>query len=232
MPGEVKGIKTQSILQVEEDGAIDRYGVDMITRVEKIPKDGFPALIRSKYSLHPRFTTMAVSRITWARVDAGQFYRVTYLYEGFLGSLPEPEYELDVSTAEEPIATHPDFETFAGTAAAPLNGAVFIDPETGKPTTDNAKGVFREFSMSGDKAGVEGYLSPGASWSEISFSSTRPSGMGDIGEIDEPAGSEPSFGSGRNWIYSGANYRRRGNIYEVRKTWLLSGRNGWDADIY
>ena len=204
----------------------------MITRVEMVPLVSFPALIRSKFSIHPRFTNMAVSQISGRLTHGGTFYEVTYLYEGFLGSLPEPEYELDVSLSEDPIETNPDFATFAGTPSAPLNAAVFVDPETQKPTADDAVGVFREFGIDGDKAGVAGYLVPGATWTEIYFSTSRPTDLGDLGEIDSPSGPNPSFGSGKTWLYSGANYRRRGFIFEIRKTWLLSGRGGWDTDIY
>lgn len=237
MPAEVRGIKTEVILQSEENGTIDRFGVDVLTRVEEVPKDGFPALMRSKYSIHPRFTAMAVSKVNWTKAKHSKFYRVTYIYEGFILSLPEPVYILDTSLSEEPIELHPDFGTFAGTPSSPANGAVFIDPDTQKITEDDERGVFREFTatISGTpnaKAGIESYLSPGATWTEIYFSTSRPTDLGDLGEIDSPSGPNPSFGSGRNWIYSGAQYTRRGGIYEIRKTWLLSGRNGWDSDIY
>lgn len=237
MPAQIHGIKTRVIPQSEESGTLDRYGVDVVTRVEEVPASKFPGLLRSKYSAHPRFTSLAVSKINWVSGNSGRFYRVTYTYEGFLIGLPEPIYSLSSALSEEPIELHPDFATFAGTPAAPLNGAVFLDPDTQKITTDNAKGVFREFlaragGVANIKAGIESYLSPGATWQEISFSATRPSDLGQLGTIDEPAGPEPTLGSGRTWLYSGADYTRRGYIYETRKTWLLSGRNGWDTDIY
>lgn len=237
MPAVVSGIKSQVILQSEENGTLDRYGVDVLTRVEEIPAEGFPGLMRSKYSVHPRFTAMGVSKVNWSLGKHGKFYRVTYVYEGFLNSLPEPIYVLSSALSEEPIELHPDFTTFAGTPAAPVNGAVFLDPDTQKITTDDARGVFREFMATLDgepntKAGIEAYLSPGATWQEIYFSVNRPTDLGDLGTIDFPSGPQPTIGSGRDWLYSGADYTRRGWIYEIRKTWLLSGRNGWDADIY
>lgn len=237
MPAEVRGIKNQVILQAEESGTVDRFGVDILTRVEEVPARRFPALLRSKYSVHPRYVNMAVSKISWQLARHGQFYRVTYTYEGFILGLPEPTYTLSAALSEEPIELHPNFQDIAGTPSSPQNGAVFVDPDTGKITTDNDRGVFREFfaTVSGsanDKAGIESYLSPGATWQETYFSTARPSNLGSLGEIDTPSGPKPSIGSGRNWLYSGADYTRRGGIYEIRKTWLLSGRNGWDSDIY
>lgn len=180
---------------------------------------------------------MGVSKVNWSSGKHGKFYRVTYTYEGFLNSLPEPVYSLASALSEEPIELHPNFQDFAGTPSAPLNGAIFVDPETEKPTTDNSRGVFREFlaTISGAqnmKAGIESFLNPGATWTEIYFSTSRPTDLGSLGEIDSPSGPQPTIGSGRNWIYSGVDYTRRGGIYEIRKTWLLSGRNGWDSDIY
>lgn len=236
MPAEVRGIKTQVIPQSEESGTLDRFGVDVLTRVEEVPSDKFPELMRSKYSVHPRFTSMAVSKVNYSAAKHGKFYRVTYTYEGFLNSLPEQIYTLSTSLSEEPIELHPDFATIAGKPSAPLNGAIFINPDTQKITKDNVKGVFREFASTIDgavnlKAGIEAYLSPGATWTEIYFDTNRPSDLGSLGEIDSPSGPNPSFGD-RNWLYSGAEYTRRGFIFEVRKTWLLSARLGWDPDVY
>lgn len=237
MPAFVHGIKTRVIPQSEETGAVDRYGVDILTRVEEVPSDRFPSLMRAKGSGHPRFSAMSVSRISWALGKHGKFYRVTYLYEGFLLSLPDSIYELSGSLGEEPIQTHPDFLTLAGTPASPLNGAVFLDPDTQQITTDDTKGVFREFKATiggaaNPKAGIEGYLSPGATWTEISFATGRPSDLGDLGEIDSPSGPNPSFGGSRNWLFYDVGYQQRGYIYETRKTWKLSARGGWDSDIY
>ncbi len=237
MAATVHGIKTRVIPQSEESGTLDRFGVDVVTRVEEVPSEQFPALLRSKYSVHPRFTSMGVSKVNWNKGKSGKFYRVTYTYEGFLNSLPEPVYSLSSSLSEEPIELHPDFLDIAGTPSAPLNGAIFVDPETNLITTDNAKGVFREFlatigGAANLKAGIESYLSPGATWTEIYFATSRPTDLGSLGERDSPSGPQPSFGSGRDWLYSGCEYTRRGYIYEIRKTWLLSGRTGWDEDIY
>lgn len=237
MPAQVSGVKTSAILQTEESVEMDRFGVDVVTRVEEIPVAQFPALLRSKYSVHPVFTSMGMEKRSASKNRHGKFWRVTYTYVGFLLDLPDPVYTLSSALSEEPIQLHPDFATIAGTPSAPLNGAVFVDPDTEKVTTDNAKGVFREFraTISGAanlKAGVEAFLSPGATWQETSFSATRPADLGSLGQIDSPSGTQPTFGSGRNWIYSAAEYTRRGGIYEIRKTWLLSGRNGWDSDIY
>lgn len=238
MSAPVHGIKTHSVLQAEQSGSVDRHGVDSITRVEEVPVLKFPELLLRPGTPHKRFRSMAVSKVSWARNPCGKFYRVTYLYEGYLLTLPEPTYyELSGALSEEPIQTHPDFITLAGTPAAPLHGAIFIDPDTQQKTSNNDKGVFREFKtilagVTNKKAGVQGYLSPGATWTEISFSRQRPIDLGQLGKIDKPPGRPPSFSDNRNWLYYDVSYRQRGSIYEIRKTWKLSARGGWDKDIY
>lgn len=211
---------------------MDRYGVDMITRIEMLPAALFPTEIRQEGSAHPRFSSMAVSKRSFSQEAAGTFYRMTYLYEGFLLSIPSPTYELNGSVGEDPIQLHRDFvESLAGTPSAPLNGANFIDPETGKISSDDDVGVFDRFGE-GELAGVEAYRVPTAVWTEISFSGTRPTGLGDLGTKEAPNGPNPSFGEGRNWMFVGATYRKRGHIFEIRKSWELSGRGGWNDLIY
>lgn len=236
----VSGVQGKIILQSEESGSVDLNGVGMLTLVEELPASQFPRLVRARYSPHPRFPGMAVSRISWQLAQHGQFYRVTYLFEGTTTgqNLPEPVYRLAAALAEEPIQIHPDFQKFAGTPKVPLNGAIFVDAETRAISTDGVRAVFAEFAITdkagkaNKKAGIDSFLSPGATWSEISFSTAVPTDIGDLGAIDKPRGPCPTFGANRTWIYYSADYTRRGNIYEIQKTWLLSARGGWDSDIY
>jgi hypothetical protein len=156
---------------------------------------------------------------------------VTYTFEGFLFEAPQPVYELQSSLSERPIQLHPDFAEIAGTPSAPLNGAIFIDPDTGKQTTDNTKGVWREFKHGTSKSGIEAYLVPGAEWREITFSTTRPSALSALGKIDPPSGPNPTLAD-HNWLFWSQTYTRRGHLYQTTKTWKLSGKGGWDPDIY
>lgn len=238
MPATVSGVKTRPILQTEETGTMDRFGVDTLTSVEEIPVEMFPQAMRGIGARHPRFPNMAVSKVNYSAAKHGRFFRTTYIYEGFMLSLPEPTYELDVSTGEEPIQTHPDFETFAGTPATPLNGAIFLDPDTRKPSK-LPDAVWFEFAVAdaapgttNKKAGVVSYLVPGTTWNEISFSKTRPTDVGNVGKIDTPSGPAPTLPDDGTWLYIGMNYTKRGSIYEIRKTWRASSRGGWDTDIY
>ena len=228
----------QTTRQLAETFQTDRYGVDTIQLTDKIPDERFPQDVLTDFAPHPRFGNMALSKRRGTRQEPG-YWTVTYTFEGFTsGQTPEPTYELVSSLTQEPIQTHPDFvSTIAGTPAAPLNGAIFVDPDTGwQSEADNA--VFKEFGpeagglgFGGSKAGIDSYLVPGAEWRVTSFQSTQPSSLLSVGTISSPYGGAPSL-SGRDWLAWSNTWTRRGATYQVSRTWKLSGRNGWDQDIY
>lgn len=221
-----------TINQISERFETDRYGVDTIEFVVEIPDSLFPSSLLKDYEPHPRFSQMMLSRRSGMRSKPG-YWTVTYTFEGFTGDAPETTYELVTSLSQEPIQTHPDFaSSIAGTPASPLNGAIFVDPDTGWQST-KSDAIFKEFGQGGSpsKAGVDSYLVPGAEWRETKFQTGRPSGIRDVGTIDSPTGPAPSV-SGRDWLAWSETYIRRGGVYQVSTTWKLSGRNGWDPEIY
>lgn len=213
-----------AIPQPRETGSIDRFGLATLTRFQKIEYARMFALMPSPGSLHPVFRTMGLSKVTWNRSDGGAFVDASLLYEGFIGRLPEPTYELTLDTSEDPIATHQQFvEQLGGTADAPLNDAIF----------DEQTGAFVDFAATSDLAGVRSFLQGGATWTETAFSITRPVNLGDVGRISNPAGNPPTtIGGSRNWLLLGAGYTRRGFIFQSRRVWKLSGRGGWNPLIY
>lgn len=235
MPEKSTG-RNDLIRQVDERFETDSFGVDMVALRVKIPDASFPNQVLAPFASHPRFTNMVLARRSGARSTPG-WWDVNYTFEGFLFDMPEPVYELAGSLDQEPIQAHPDFVSkIAGSPASPLNGAIFVAPETGLPTTDNAVGVFREFKATiegavNKKGGIESYLVPGAEWKVTEFSGSPPSSLRNLGKIDSPQGPSPGL-SGRNWLAWSQSYVRRGGIFQITSTWKLSGRNGWDSDIY
>ncbi len=180
---------------------------------------------------------MGVASATWECADAGQFYTVTYKYEGYLSTPSEqPTYSLSGTLSESDIRLHPKILSLIGTPSNPKNGAIFLDPATGKPTKDNSLGVFKEFpaTINGDrnpKGGVEAYMVPGLIWQKTYISNGPPDDVTRIGRKDTPEGPCPSV-SPRNWMLWEVSYTRRGQVYQITKSWRMSDRNGWDSDIY
>lgn len=239
MPSSTNGA-TSVVTQISERFETDRFGVDSIEMTVEIPNASFPSQMLIEGAIYPArppatssaYPNMSLTRRTGQRGKPG-WWTVNYVFEGFLVSLPDPTYELTTSLSQEPIQTHPDFATFAGTPSNPQNGSIFVDPDTGFNSNKN-NAIWKEFAFKGtanEKAGIESYLAPGAEWRETKFQTSRPTGIRDVGTIETPAGSPPTL-SGRDWLAWGETYVRRGHIYQVTSTWKLSGRNGWDADIY
>ena len=222
----------QVVVQVAERFETDRYGVDSIEMTVEIPDELFPEQVLVDFAPHPRFSSMALVRKTGQRGKPG-WWTVNYVFEGFLLQLPQPMYELAGSLSQEPIQTHANFATIAGTPAVPANNAIFVDPDDRK-RSKKSNAIFKEFgytATANTKAGVSSYMEPGAEWRETTFETSEPSTLSDLGKINSPSGPAPSLG-GRNWLAWSHSYQRRGHIYQVTTTWKLSGRNGWDSDIY
>lgn len=196
----------------------DRYGVDSATaRWWNNDKSTAPSLPAAGAS-HPLWSYMTLDKVQCS--DESDHWSIEASYAGIYGS-PTPIYDLDLSTSEEPIDSHPDFiTTLGGTVAAPLNGAVF-----------DATGIFQAFTATG-WIGIKGYLAPGAVWRQTSVSSGAPSDISTVGHITTPLGSPPTVESGRTWLYTGLSYEKRGGAYTIRKEWRLSSLRGWEPTIY
>jgi len=226
---------------LEDQGRLttDIFGLQTATARFKYPSSTPFATVPSLFDAHPNYGWLHIER---QEIDvAPGFLIITNGYAGIAGGLSAsaPIYELCVGVGEEPIETHPDFATtIAGTPSSPLNGAIFVDYETGKKTTDDDKGVFQEFLpiISGARniyAGVTAFLSPDQlTWRERLVTTSRPSDISNVGHIDSPSGPAPSLGGSRNWLLMGITYEQRGIVYFVTTEWRASGPSGWITDIY
>lgn len=193
----------------------------------------------SIFDAHPLFGWLHMEK---QQIDiVPGFIIFTNSYAGIQAGLSEsvPIYELSLGVSEDPIQTHPKFVTdIAGTPTSPLNGAVFVDYETGKRTTDESKGVFQEFLpvISGTRnlfAGISSYLSAHEStWRERKVTTSRPSDISSVGYIQSPAGPVPGIGGSRNWLYLSLQYEQRGLVYFTCKEWKASAPGGWNTTIY
>lgn len=223
---------------VEEPGEVitDLYSLETCTTVFSCPMDRFD-LVPPLFSSNPLFGYLYMERRRLA-IKSGRIL-IAGEYAGIPGGTTTPIYELVIGVGEEPIETHPSFvDTIAGAPSGPLNGAIFVDFETGRLTTDDDKGVFDKFRpvLSGSKntlAGVQAYLDAGqVSWRETYMSTARPSDISTVGNIQTPPGPVPFVGAGRNWLHAGITYQQRGIIFSVVDEWRASGRNGWNTLIY
>ena len=135
---------------------------------DKIPKRG---------EKHPGDGRLFCYLVETIKIPGGNL-EVTAQYCGIeQEQMTDVKISIASSSATDPIETHPNFKKFiGGTPSAPLNGAVFIDPENSAKTEDDTKGVFQEFPVyaehtpegGGDPvlkknkyAGVKNFYNPG-----------------------------------------------------------------------
>ena len=181
-------------------------------------------------SFHPRWHFLNCDKTTITRRSDGA-WDIQATYFGVQGK-PEPLYTLEQTLSNEPIETHKEFATFAGTPTSPntAHGAYF-DP------TDHMFVNFKQVESSPgtctnpEWVGVRDYLSPGVTWRKISVTTTKPA-TGTVGKTAHPPGSPPNFGEKYNWLAMGLSYDQKALVYQVREEWRLSGSRGWNPLIY
>lgn len=164
----------------------------------------------------------------------------------------DPTYSMKVSTSTEPIDTHPNVDAIVGDINNPKHQAIFEKDGTFKQFPAfylqsqaggiagllNAKGEEAAWGDQNRMAGVASYLSAGAIWTKSYKQKTAPKLSG-LGKISSPAGGAPTP-DGRSWLYTGFSASFTSPSKDQDKTtegtisqeWKLSGRNGWDVDIY
>jgi hypothetical protein len=197
---------------------------------------------------HPDFPFMTRKSATITRGEA-LWATVSIKFEGV--SEETTKYAARGSTSTEPIETHPEFSTFAGKwydASTWSNGAEFIkkgQKDQGKFLGFRLKepegsGGGSDSSDANKKAGVKSYLEGGMMFRETrtvkedSNGNRQSAGMEALGYIDEPpeVSTFVDVPSGRDWLLVTCNIEQVGEGLKITKEWRLSGRNGWDADIY
>lgn len=178
-------------------------------------------------SVHPIWSDLYCKSVSIKKYGDGAL--ITAQYEGseFVWDsdkdASENTVEVSCTMREEPIESHPNFESWAGTPQKP-NCGIFDDD--GKFVGWNSK------TQSGKiMAGVKSYLVPSYSGT-VSYISKGVPSLGGIGRIGG-GGGLPSVGGMYQWMCTGISYQSMsdGN-YKVSETYLLSGPKGWNRYIY
>jgi hypothetical protein len=177
---------------------------------------------RRNSARHPDFPSLQCKGCKISRLKPGIMAQMDVTYRGILSdaSLPDATEEVITSTSEAPVETHPHFTTIiGGTAAAPLNGAVF-----------DKDGKFTGWKSDSQFAGKESYLIPSTIYRKNTPSRARPLDIGPVGTIRNPG-----IGGGpldSNWMFTVKSWRRDGGVYEITEEYMLSGPGGWDPILY
>jgi len=149
--------------------------------------------------------------------------QLTGSYFGLVSSKTDPILSYTPNTNQEPITSHPNFETFAGTKLAPLNGAQF-DADTGEFLG------FYDQSIT-DLFGVSFYLVPTTLLSLSYWTSDVPK----LGRRMTRRASIPGFkkpADVKEFLVMDYPYRQVGNFYQVTELIMGSGPNGFSTILY
>lgn len=150
-------------------------------------------------------------------------------------------FEVDVAMREEPIETHPDFDTLRDKYGWDATRKEFF-PNI--PADNSQAGLAaaadRSKRATSPMYGVTSYLVPGITYRLSYTRKTVPSGILDnIGTIDNPPGLSkfPELqkllsASTRNWLKLAPKITQRGTAVTITEEWLLSGVRGVNKDIY
>lgn len=223
----------------------DKMGLWTGTQVYTCLRSELARLVPGQGTEHEDFPFLTVDEIEAVEGLEGGIIKIVAKYAGALGLQDDegpaaenvPEYNLEVTTSDEPLATHPkyaelDSQDRAEAVELATNPPMEDDKETLKEidTSDWADNKIELYEKI--RSGVEAFRDPKVVWSKRWVSEELPANLNKTGEIDEPGGPEPDVAANRNWLYLGARTRIRGKVYEIEESWELSGRGGWDDDLY
>ncbi len=141
---------------------------------------------------------------------------------------------LEGTDNEEPIETHPKFadlfKKYKGHYQPGTKRFDYFDPTL-------SGGVTKDGVQKNPLYGVTHFLAVGLIWTHTQVMRELPSNLlARVDCIDKPIGfgamQPPSLSGRRNWLQLAPNAAQRGNVIQVTKRWLASGRNGWNEDVY
>lgn len=178
----------------------------------------------------------------FSQEDEGTF-KVVLHFEGVTNDFTFDDankvtFELDTSMAEDPIQTHPFFDTLKtryGWDAVKEQFAETLPESGGQQTALSGSG---KKNKKNPLFGVENWLVVGAVFRKTYAARDIPSallrGIGTI--VDKPPGIEqfhiPSAAKKRTWLKLAPKLKRKGNAVEITEEYMLSGPNGWIKDVY
>lgn len=207
--------------------------------------DGWIGRCPQMGSGHPDLPGFIVRRIHAER-EPGGLVEVTLSYGPANWNVSYPgrpggnqqikRYDIEVTGSEESLQTHPRYTSLSETelnALREIIGGNTYQENGAKWETQvtSSKGLE---CLGKIKKAVVSFIDPGIIWVER-YVDTDLNGleMDKVGNIDSPPGGAPTGGA-RNYLYMGAtaNMSDDGKQYNIERRWRLSGRKGWDPQLY
>ena len=214
-------------------GALDRLGVIAAEQVWEL--DNEPDCLTYTVD-HP--LGIPILERQWRQQAHGKWH-VTLKFEGVSdvsAADGKEDYEGDSGDAEDPIETHPmiDWLTQHFTRQADNGDGRIVWTQTMADKSGK--------SVRNPMFGYESYKVSQPTWTQHKLYARLPNDL--YSNVDKffanPPGPVPPIMpntdwwdiSVRNWLLCRVVPRKRGNIWQVSSTWMLSGEGGWSKFLY
>lgn len=174
----------------------------------------------------PHFDESAMEMYQRTRVYQGlDVVEVTGSFFGLTSKKTDPIITYSGGQNNEAIETHEDFENFAGTAAAPLNGAKF------DPVTRQFLGFLLPSASTPSFRGTTHWITPSTLVSVSYWQDSVPTLKKRMSIVNSISGFTvpPDV---KDFLLLDTPYRQVGSFYQVTEQYLGSGERGWNSLIY
>lgn len=196
---------------------------------------GGGTICRAYLSPHPDFPSLLAYGVKIVRRPGTINGLLTIEYRGLDPALsypPPPIYTIEVTTGNEPLATHPLWTSaIAGTGTTPLNNAQWVSydktganynpaPAAGNPGTyQAANAVFYQWLNGSIFTGIEDYLAAGIVYKKTYTTIGSPGDLSDVGSFSDPDGPVPGLPDSYEWFYLGITSEDNAGLYRNAATW-------------
>lgn len=211
----------------------DNSGIATFTRMTSVNPS---TSVTPSLSQTIQISGVALRMVSVNTTSSSDFKRFTEIYQGRVTEDAITQRNATNATSEEPIETHPQFNTTSASIVN-LSGGALTEGDAVNSTTGGAvfdqDGRFLYFNRGAKAAlfGVSSYLSPSLVYRRAYSTSTTPS-LTKVGRIVTPAGDFPSVTSGVTWLCTGIQYTQKGKSFDVSEDFRASDTKGWNEYIY
>ena len=224
-----------------ESWECDKFGVATATMAQMVK--GTELEVGLSRPSHALITGEMLLTKTECQPQAGGMWGVNrWYFEGEYKLTGFVEYALETSERQVPIEVHQCIDSLVNTYNGKVIDGKIKFPKTVKETlasTSNAP--IGQLTANGSVSkpvspmfGVEAYMDVAATFSATSVEKSITSqAAGTVVPFPPTPEKIPRLGAGiRDWLVLPMSARKRGRVYEVTRRWMLSGRGGWNRDIY
>ena len=168
--------------------------------------------------------------------NSNGYITATASFFGLISSTTEPVVSYSGGQNNEPIETHPNFTSFAGTVSAPLNGALFVTDTESEDYSTFIKFGGGEDPDGPQYRGTEYYLTASTMITLSYWTDKVPTLKKRLNIYDKISGVTGSDfkvpDDVKDFLLLDTPYRQVGSFYQVTEQYLGSGTKGWNDVIY